>query len=225
MNEILIAEGIKKSYFLKNETIEVLRDVNLKVKKGSFVVIYGPSGSGKSTLLNVLGSLDKPTSGRVLLDSFDLSSFDDVKISQIRNRKVGFVFQFHHLLPEFTALENICLPALLNGLSLNQAQEKAIELLRQLGMADKKDRRPDELSGGERQRIAVARALINDPVLILADEPTGNLDEMNKNKLLELIANLRNKQQRTIILVTHSIDIAKLGTDVYNLKEGRLYAM
>uniref|UniRef100_A0A7C4XLF4 ABC transporter ATP-binding protein n=1 Tax=candidate division WOR-3 bacterium TaxID=2052148 RepID=A0A7C4XLF4_UNCW3 len=223
MSEILLAKGIHKTYFLKNENINVLRGIDLTVKMGSFVIICGPSGSGKSTLLNILGSLDKPTSGRVLFDSLDLFSHNDAELSRIRNKKIGFVFQFHHLLPEFTALENIALPGLLNGMNLKDAYKKSMELLDQLGMKDKKDRRPDELSGGERQRVAVARALINDPLLILADEPTGNLDEENKNKLMELFVNLKSK--KAIVLVTHSLDIAKLGTDVYKLKEGRLYAM
>lgn len=224
MSEILLAEGIHKTYYLKNEVIHVLRGVDLVVKRGSFVVIYGPSGSGKSTLLNILGSLDKPTSGRVIFDSCVLFNHSDAELSQIRNKKIGFVFQFHYLLPEFTALENIALPALLNGTPKRDAYKKAAELLEVLGMADKRTRRPDELSGGERQRVAIARALINEPILILADEPSGNLDEENKNKLMDVFINLKNKD-RAIVLVTHSLDIAKLGTEVYNLKEGRLHVM
>jgi len=224
MNELLVAKDLHKSYFLKNETVKVLRGVDLKVTRGSFVVIFGPSGSGKSTLLNILGSLDRPTSGEVLFDSVNLFSFDDNELSKIRNQKMGFVFQFHHLLSEFSALENIALPALLNGCEPKEAHNNGLHLLEKFGIIDKKNRLPDELSGGERQRVAVARALANDPQLILADEPTGNLDEENKNKLLELFVRLRN-EGRTIVLVTHSLDIAKLGTNVYNLKEGRLYAM
>ncbi|MEO0106816.1 MAG: ABC transporter ATP-binding protein [candidate division WOR-3 bacterium] len=224
MSEILLAEGIHKTYYLKNEVIHVLRGVDLVVKRGSFVVIYGPSGSGKSTLLNILGSLDKPTSGRVIFDSCVLFNHSDAELSQIRNKKIGFVFQFHYLLPEFTALENIALPALLNGTPKRDAYKKAAELLEVLGMADKRTRRPDELSGGERQRVAIARALINEPILILADEPSGNLDEENKNKLMDVFIDLKNKD-RAIVLVTHSLDIAKLGTEVYNLKEGRLHVM
>ncbi len=224
MNNILELSHITKTYFLKNETINVLKGVDLEVKKGSFVVVFGPSGSGKSTLLNIIGSLDRPTGGGVLFDALELFSHDDNELSEIRNKKIGFVFQFHHLLAEFSCLENIALPALVNGISPKQTYEKALKLLEKLNMADKKNRLPSQLSGGERQRIAIARALINDPLLILADEPAGNLDEDNTNKLLELFVGL-NSEGRTIILVTHSLDIAKVGMDVYNLKEGKLYAM
>lgn len=224
MNNILELSHITKTYFLKNETINVLKGVDLEVKKGGFVVVFGPSGSGKSTLLNIIGSLDRPTDGRVLFDALELFLHNDNELSEIRNKKIGFVFQFHHLLAEFSCLENIALPALVNGSSPKQTYEKALKLLEKLNMADKKNRLPSQLSGGERQRIAIARALINDPLLILADEPAGNLDEENTNKLLELFVGL-NLEGRTIILVTHSLDIAKVGNDVYNLKEGRLYAM
>jgi ABC-type lipoprotein export system ATPase subunit len=224
MSEILIAEGIEKSYFLKNETITVLKGVDLKVRKGRFIVIFGPSGSGKSTLLNILGSLDRPTRGKVWFNNIDLFTNDDETLSQIRNKHIGFIFQFHHLLPEFSVLENTTLPALLNGEKKKRAVERALRLLDMLGIYDKRFRLPDELSGGERQRVAIARALINDPLLILADEPTGNLDYENTNKLMDMFVNLKN-EERTIILVTHSLDIAKLGDEVYNLKEGRLYAM
>uniref|UniRef100_A0A7C6EIS3 ABC transporter ATP-binding protein n=1 Tax=candidate division WOR-3 bacterium TaxID=2052148 RepID=A0A7C6EIS3_UNCW3 len=224
MNEILIAENIEKTYYLKNETINVLRGIDFKVEKGKFVVIFGPSGSGKSTLLNILGSLDRPTKGRVLFNNIDLFKNDDESLSRLRNKHIGFVFQFHHLLPEFTVMENITLPALLNGDKKKNVKERALRLLDMLGIYDKSLRLPDELSGGERQRVAIARALINDPLLILADEPTGNLDYENTNKLMDMFIHLKNKE-RTIILVTHSMDIAKLGDIVYNLKEGRLYAL
>ncbi len=224
MSEILVAENIEKIYYLKNETIKVLRGIDLKVKKGQFIVIFGPSGSGKSTLLNILGSLDRPTNGRVLFNNIDLFKNDDESLSKIRNKHIGFVFQFHHLLPEFTVMENIMLPAYLNGENIKSAKERAIEILDMLGIYDKKSRLPDELSGGERQRVAIARALINNPLLILADEPTGNLDYENTNKLMDMFIHLKN-EERTIILVTHSMDIAKLGDKVYNLKEGRLNAL
>lgn len=224
MSRILELHDVKKTYYLKNETINVLNGVDMVVDSGSFVVICGPSGSGKSTLLNIIGSLDRPTSGRVLLDRVELSSYGDGKLSAIRNKKIGFVFQFHHLLTEFSCLENIALPALVNGSSPKSVYEKAFSLLEKFGMADKKNRLPEQLSGGEKQRVAIARALINDPLIILADEPTGNLDEENTNKLLDVLLSLNN-EGRSIILVTHSLDIAKVGSDVYNLKEGRLYAM
>ncbi|MEO0184330.1 MAG: ABC transporter ATP-binding protein [candidate division WOR-3 bacterium] len=224
MNKILATENLEKSYFLKNETVNVLRGIDLNVEKGKFVVIFGPSGSGKSTLLNILGSLDRPTKGRVLFNDVDLFTKDDRTLSRIRNRHIGFVFQFHHLLPEFTALENVLLPALLDGKNRQEISEQALEIMKKLDIADKRGRLPDELSGGERQRVAIARALINNPLLILADEPTGNLDYENTNKLMDMFVHLKN-EERTIILVTHSMDIAKLGDVVYNLREGRLYAM
>ncbi len=224
MSELLIAEHIEKKYYLKNETINVLNGIDLKVEKGQFVVVFGPSGSGKSTLLNILGSLDQPTKGRVWFNEVDLFANDDRVLSRIRNRYIGFVFQFHHLLPDFTVLENVIVPALLNGAKIKEINEQALGILERLGISDKKNRFPDELSGGERQRVAIARALINNPLLILADEPTGNLDYENKNKLMEMLLHLKD-EGRTIILVTHAMDIAKLGDVVYNLKEGRLYAM
>ena len=224
MSKILSLKDIVKTYFLRNETIEVLKEVRLDVEKGRFIVIVGPSGSGKSTLLNIIGSLDRPTSGTVVLDNVDISLRTDVELSAMRNKKLGFVFQFHHLLAEFTCLENVALPGLLSGQRQKTVNKRAVGLLEKFGMADKLDRLPEQLSGGEKQRVAIARALINDPLLVLADEPAGNLDEGNTNKLIEVFMNLKN-EGRTIILVTHSLDIAKAGSDVYNLKEGRLYAM
>lgn len=224
MNNILELSNVTKTYYLKNETIEVLKGIDLKVKKGSFVVIFGPSGCGKSTLLNIIGSLDHPTSGDVLLDNIDLFSYGDSKLSEIRNRKIGFVFQFHHLLAEFSCLENIALPGLVNGAFPKTVYKKAMCLLEEFGIADKKNRLPEQLSGGEKQRVAIARAMINDPLIILADEPAGNLDEENTNILLDVFVGLK-EEGKTIILVTHSLDIEELGSNVYNLKEGRLYAM
>lgn len=224
MSSILELKEVTKTYFLRSETIHVLAGINLQVKQGSFVVVLGPSGSGKSTLLNIMGSLDSPTSGEVLLDSMNLSSYNDHVLSEMRNKKIGFVFQFHHLLPEFTCVENITLPGLVNGRAPRAVRARAVALLEKLGMADKQNRLPEQLSGGEKQRVAIARSLINDPLIVLADEPTGNLDEENTNKLLDILINLKS-EGRTIVLVTHAVDIAKKGTDVYNLREGRLYAV
>jgi ABC-type lipoprotein export system ATPase subunit len=225
MNDIILeASSLNKTYFLENETIDVLKNTDLKVKKGGFVVITGPSGSGKSTLLNILGSLDRPTSGRVVFDSVDVFSHDDKRLSGIRNKKMGFVFQFHHLLAEFSCLENVALPALVNGSNPTMAYKKAQELLDEFDIGDKRNRLPDEISGGERQRVAIARAMVNDPLIVFADEPTGNLDEENTNKLLDVFVSLK-KEGRTVILVTHALDIAKAGTEVYRLRERRLYAM
>jgi ABC-type lipoprotein export system ATPase subunit len=224
MNSILELKHVEKKYYLRSETIDVLNGVDLEVQQGSFVVVLGPSGSGKSTLLNIMGSLDRPTSGEVYLDSCEISSYTDRTLSEMRNKKIGFVFQFHHLLSEFTCIENIALPGLVNGSSPRAVYDKAAVLLEKLGMADKRNRLPEQLSGGEKQRVAIARALINDPLLVLADEPTGNLDEENTTKLLDIFVNLKT-EGGTIVLVTHALDIAKKGTDVYNLKEGRLYAV
>lgn len=224
MSNMLELHNITRTFYLRSETIHVLNGVDLNVEKGSFVVVLGPSGSGKSTLLNIMGSLDHPTSGEVLLDSLTLSSYRDRELSEMRNRKIGFVFQFHHLLGEFTCVENIALPGLVNGGTQRRTYEKAAVLLEKLGMADKLNRLPEQLSGGEKQRVAIARALINDPVLLLADEPTGNLDEENTSKLLDIFVGLKD-EGRTIVLVTHAVDIAKKGTNVYNLREGRLYAV
>jgi ABC-type lipoprotein export system ATPase subunit len=221
MNSVLRAEGLHKTYYLKNETIDVLRGIDLAVGPGDFVVILGPSGSGKSTLLNILGSLDRPTRGRIMFEGADLFRHSDDELSALRNRRLGFIFQFHHLLSEFTARENIALPCLEAGFKPREAHDRADGLLAKFGMAGKEKRFPDELSGGERQRVAVARALVNDPSLLLADEPTGNLDEANTAKLLEAFSRLK-EEGRTIILVTHSLDIARLGTNVYNLREGKL---
>ena len=223
--KVLTAEDIHKTYYLKNETIPVLKGINLPVDAGQFIVIVGPSGSGKSTLLNILGSLDTPDQGKVTLDSIDLFTHNAADLSRIRNEKFGFVFQFHHLLPEFSALENVALPALVNGrIPAGAAYEKAQRLLERLGLGDKRNRLPEEMSGGERQRVAICRALVNDPLVLLADEPTGNLDDENTHKLISVLAGLKN-DGRTIVLVTHSLDIAKAGTDVYTLRDGKLFSI
>lgn len=225
MNDMILeVSNLSKTYFLENETIHVLQGIDLRVNKGSFVVISGPSGSGKSTLLNILGSLDRPTSGEVVFDSVDLFSHSDARLSETRNQKMGFVFQFHHLLAEFTCLENVALPALVNGSSPSRAYQKAQDLLDTFDIGDKRNRLPDEISGGERQRVAIARAMINDPLIVFADEPTGNLDEENTNKLLDVFVGLKD-DGRTVVLVSHSLEIARVGTNVYKLKERRLYAV
>ncbi|OGC41338.1 hypothetical protein A2Y85_01455 [candidate division WOR-3 bacterium RBG_13_43_14] len=224
MSNILELKCINKVYYLKHETVGVLQELDLKVRTGEFLGIYGPSGCGKSTLLNVIGGLDQPTSGEVYLDGINLLNYRDLELSSIRNTKIGFIFQFHHLLTEFTCLENIMLPGLINGQNHKRVYDKAQELLEKLGIGGKKDRLPDEISGGERQRVAVARALINEPLLILADEPTGNLDDENTSKLMEIFAGL-NREGRTIVLVTHSLDFKRVCTINYQLREGQLYGM
>lgn len=224
MSSVFELAHVAKTYFLKNENVEVLRDINLQVDTGHFVVIFGPSGCGKSTLLNIIGSLDHPTSGTVRFAGTDLTTHDDASLSAIRNKNIGFVFQFHHLLAEFTCVENVVLPGLVKGGTARSMYERALVLLEKFDMVDKRNRLPEQISGGERQRVAIARALINDPLLILADEPAGNLDDENTNKLMKVFSGLRD-EGRTILLVTHSLDIEKIGTDVYNLREGQLYAV
>jgi len=224
MSNVLSLVDVTKTYYLRSENIEVLKNINFSVNEGDFIGVFGPSGSGKSTLLNIIGSLDTPTSGRVLFDTVELFKHSDKELSAIRNTKIGFVFQFHHLLPEFTCLENIALPALVKGQSPSNSFERARSLLDRFGMGDKEKRLPEQLSGGEKQRVAIARALINDPRIILADEPTGNLDYENTGKLLEVFVHLK-KEGHTIILVTHSLDVEKVATCVYNLKDGELNAM
>ena len=224
MNDILELKTVSKTYYLKHETVEVLRELDLKVETAGFIGVYGPSGCGKSTLLNVMGGLDRPTSGDVFLDNIDLRDYKDRELSLLRNKKLGFIFQFHHLLPEFTCLENIVLPGLINGALPRTIQERAKGLLDRLGIIDKQNRLPDEISGGERQRVAVARAMINQPRLILADEPTGNLDDENTAKLMEVFASL-NREGMTIVVVTHSLDFRNFCTANYQLKEGKLYVM
>jgi len=206
MNSIIEAFNITKTYFLRNETINVLKGIDLEIKKGHFVVILGPSGSGKSTLLNVLGSIDRPTSGKIIFDSKDLSLYKDTKLSEIRNKKIGFIFQFHHLLAEFSCIENIALPAMVNGTAATYALEKALSLMEKFDMADKKNRLPGELSGGERQRVAVARALINEPGILFADEPTASLDSESSITVLKLFKKLNKELKQTIIMVTHEPD-------------------
>lgn len=224
MSSVLSLIDVTKTYFLQSEIIEVLKHINVTVNQGDFIGVFGPSGSGKSTLLNIIGSLDTPTSGQVLFDTVDVFKHNDKELSAIRNTKIGFVFQFHHLLPEFTCIENIALPALVKGISKHTVLERARSLLDRFGMGDKGQRLPEQLSGGEKQRVAIARALINEPRMILADEPTGNLDYENTGKLLEEFVHLKN-EGHTIILVTHSLDIEKVATRVYNLKDGELNAM
>ncbi len=222
---ILEAQNIKKDYILPNERIEVLKDINLKVKKGEMITIVGPSGSGKSTLLNILGTLDYPTQGSIIFNSTDLSKLTDNQLAEIRNKYIGFVFQFHHLLPEFNLLENVAFPLLVADGNKREIWGKANQLIERMGLKNRIRHRPDCLSGGEKQRVAVARALINKPHLILADEPTGNLDAKNGDMLIETFIRLRDEDGLTIVLVTHNHAIASHADRAFNLKEGRLYAL
>ena len=201
---VLSANHINKSY----GTLEVLKNLSMEVLQSEIVAIVGKSGSGKSTLLHILGTLDTPDSGEVHIDGSQIIGMSAKEISKVRNEKIGFIFQFHHLLNEFTAVENVIIPALVQGLKRSNAIEKAEELLSYLGLSGRLNHKPSQLSGGEQQRVAVARALINDPKIVFADEPTGNLDDSTSEELFELIQKLRDDYKQTFVIVTHSKDIA-----------------
>jgi lipoprotein-releasing system ATP-binding protein len=205
-------------------TVSVLKGINLKIERGQAVVIVGPSGSGKSTLLNIIGGLDHPTKGQVLLDGRDLARQTDRELARIRNREVGFVFQLHHLLPQCTVLENVLIPTLASGdgETPGEVRRRAELLLDRVGLKDRMSHRPGELSGGQRQRVAVARALINQPKLLLADEPTGSLDEATSDEIAELLVKVNREEQVTLIVVTHSQKLAARIGDVMELRAGQL---
>lgn len=213
------ATGIRKSY----GSLEVLKGVSIKVGKGEIVSITGPSGAGKSTLLHILSTLDTPDDGNVIIDGIQLRKLDDKKISDFRNKKIGFVFQFHHLLPEFTALENICIPAYIAGKSQKAATLKAMELMELLKIDSRKDHKPSELSGGEQQRVAIARALVNEPAVIMADEPSGNLDSVNARQLHNLFFELRKHFNQTILIVTHNEELAEMADRRIFMQDGNIF--
>ena len=200
--------------------VEVLKGVDLTINKSEVISIVGASGAGKSTLLQIIGTLDKADAGSIIIDNQDINKLNQKKIADFRNHKIGFVFQFHHLLPEFTALENICIPAFIAGISKEEATEKAIQLLEYLNLTDRKDHKPSMMSGGEQQRIAVARALINNPSVILADEPSGNLDSQSAKELHQLFFDLRNKTGQTFVIVTHNPQLAEMSDRILTMKDG-----
>jgi len=222
-NKVLVGENIWKEYPAgKDQTIQVLKGVDIEIKQGEFVVIVGPSGSGKSTLLHILGGLDRPTSGFVKIGDQDMFELPDDELADFRNKSMGFVFQFHHLLPEFTAIENVCMPALIAGKKMSEALPRAKTLLKQLDLIERMNHKPNELSGGEQQRIAVARALMNNPKLVLADEPSGNLDEENGQMLHKLLVDISNNMGITFVVATHNMELTKRASRVLKLSEGKL---
>lgn len=206
----------------KYGTLEVLKGVNVTINKGEIVCIVGSSGAGKSTLLHLLGTLDTATAGQVILNGQRIDNLKGNALSKFRNKHIGFIFQFHHLLPEFTALENVCIAAWIAGTKKKVAIQQATTLLQTLGLGDRLSHRPAQLSGGEQQRVAVARALINNPAIVMADEPTGNLDSENAKALHELFITLKNKYQQTFLIVTHNEDLAAMSDRVIYMKDGRI---
>jgi len=219
---VIEASGVHKSYFIGKSELSVLKGINLNIEAGEIIAVIGASGAGKSTLLHILGTLDRPTSGTICYDGTDVFGLSDEKIARFRSLKIGFVFQFHHLLPEFTALENIAMPAMIAGKRLSQVKPLAAKLLSEVGLGDRSEHRPSELSGGEQQRIAVARALINNPKVILADEPSGNLDSHNAESLHELILELCRKHQTTFVIATHNEHLTNLAHRVAKIQDGVL---
>jgi lipoprotein-releasing system ATP-binding protein len=219
---ILSCHDLKKNYKSESgtEDLQILRGVNLEINMGEIAAIVGSSGSGKSTLLHILGGLDQPTSGDVFWNRQSIYKHNTDRLAELRNTHVGFVFQFHHLLPEFTAVENVMMPALIKGDPFKSSEKRATELLQLFGLNDRTEHRPSQLSGGEQQRVSMARALMNRPSIILADEPTGNLDEKNTDTILKLLFNLRDIEGVSIILITHEKEIAKKCDSLYLLQNG-----
>jgi len=219
---ILKAVNITKTYKSGPEIIEVLKGVDFQITEKEIIVIMGPSGVGKSTLLNIIGTLDKPTSGELFIDGNSVFNFNEQKLSKFRNAYIGFIFQFHHLLPEFTAFENVMIPRMIKGNNWKDEEEKAVKLLTDVGLAHRLNHRPNQLSGGEQQRVAVARALMNQPKLVLADEPTGDLDIHSSEALFELIIELNEKYNQSFIIVTHNEMFAERAHRVIQLWDGKI---
>jgi ABC-type lipoprotein export system ATPase subunit len=222
---MLEANNIHKVYNNGKKALAVLKGVHLNIDKGKFVVIVGPSGAGKTTLLHILGGLDSPSEGKVIFEQEDIYKLSDAAISKIRNKKIGFVFQFYHLLSEFTVLENVLVPALISSEFVVRSSEfrsNALELLKQTGLDQRITHFPNQLSGGEKQRVAIVRALINNPSLLLCDEPTGNLDSKTGEGIISLIRKINLENQMTVVLVTHNIELSKVADKVYHLKDGVL---
>ncbi len=211
-----------KNIYKRYGKVEVLKGVDIEIQKGEVASIVGPSGSGKSTLLHILGTLDKADMGTISMNGAQINSLKGKELAAFRNRHIGFVFQFHHLLPEFSALENVCIPGWLAGRKKNEVKEKATELLKTLSLSHRLDNKPNEMSGGEQQRVAVARALINNPDIVFADEPTGNLDSANAKELHQLFFDLRDQMNQTFLIVTHNEELAKLSDRVLYMRDGKI---
>jgi lipoprotein-releasing system ATP-binding protein len=225
MSEILLsARGLTKTYVMGKRTLEVLRGVDVDIARGDFLALRGASGAGKSTLLHLIGGLDTPNAGEIHFAGENLSRFSERRLTDFRNRRVGFVFQAYHLLPELTALENVCLTARIARIPATAAKQRAGELLARVGLKDRLDHKPSELSGGEQQRVAIARALINEPVLLLADEPTGNLDSRTGGEIMELLQSLRAEKQTTLVIATHDAKVAAIAPRVIELVDGLIQA-
>jgi len=222
MSEIIKTENLVKRYYLEDSYIEALKGINLIVKKGEMVALMGPSGSGKSTLLHILGGIDLPTEGKVYIDGEDIFSLGERKLARFRNENIGFVFQFHYLLPEFTALENVMIPVQIY--KKGNARKKAENILIRLGLKNRLNHRPTQMSGGEQQRVAIARAVVNQPYLILADEPTGNLDSQNTIIVMELLKELNEKNNVSMVIATHDREVAEYCDRILFLKDGILQA-
>jgi ABC-type lipoprotein export system ATPase subunit len=220
----LSARGLAKTYIMGKRALEVLRGVNLDVARGEFLALRGASGAGKSTLLHLIGGLDTPNAGEIHFDGQNLNSFSEKELTYFRNHRVGFVFQAYHLLPELNALENVCLPARMARTSISQAAARGRDLLARVGLQDRREHRPSEMSGGEQQRVAIARALINEPELLLADEPTGNLDSRTGGEIIELLKSLRAEKQTTLVIATHDAKVAAHAERVVELEDGQISA-
>ncbi|MEA5094492.1 MAG: ABC transporter ATP-binding protein [Sedimentibacter saalensis] len=223
MENIIEVKDLNKTFLLGELTVDVLKGINMSVEKGEFITIMGPSGSGKSTLLYLLGGLDKPTTGKILIKGQDISALSDEEQSIMRRREVGFVFQFYNLVPNLTVEDNVMLPLLLDGKKISKYIDKLDEILDVVELSDRKKHTPRELSGGQQQRVAIARALINEPDIILADEPTGNLDSKTTEEVMNLFQKINREKGKTILQVSHSLETAKYGNRIINVKDGRVW--
>lgn len=215
-------KGVGKTYYMGKVSLDVLKKVNLEIDKGELVVVIGPSGSGKSTLMNLIGALDVPSKGKIFLEGEDITEFTESELAEARGKKIGFVFQQFNLIPTLTALENVILPTVFQNMSEEERLEKAGKLLKMVGLGDRMNHKPNELSGGEQQRVAIARALVNDPEIILADEPTGNLDSKSGQQVMDILTRLHSEEKRTIVLVTHDVELVRYSEKTVFLKDGEV---